>query len=895
MNYLPVSVNSSIVFAKSNLNQVICSHFWEEAYRLLDTDDMFYGTHSVVMCCSQGKYLNYNPDGTSPHTCTSCARGEYLNESPYTQGTSCKSCTPGFFQENFGSSECEPCPSGFHQHVESRAYCLPCIPGKYQDKPGQSNCTHCGKGQYQPKVSSMKKSDCINCGAGKFSNADHTACKPCQEGKFGGGGSGQWNATAACHDCPAGTYSSVLGIRIEMECTACRPGQYSSILGLRTNNCTCCPSGWYQPKAGCSSCLEIDAGYEALTREACNMAQVPCSPGKYSNGSGKCLRCPPGFFQNATGAKECFHCKRGQSADNEGSTKCTLCGVGHYSSLNGSKCAACPEGFFQNIPGASICKRVSDGSISLEGRAAVVKVPQGSYIKCSTGDNRVCEFKPCPAGRYGYNTPQESPCKKCPAGQSSFESSTRCFFCAKGTFSSEAGDECQDCPAGYFQPNDLAESLACELCPRGYIQTNVGESSCVNLNWVQPDDCGNNEYLNNTDPDPINWKCLSCPKGGSCIAGKSTWTTITPMFGWWKVPESERLDRWKEVFTECLYPPACPGGANPSLENRFVDEHGMDLAKLTSHNQSRVCSTELGFQNTSRLCHACKQGYRRNRLYECAKCPERGATFGLLILAVIVVCVLIAYVVSSRLKKRNHKHLHQSIKKIMINYLHVMSLARWFPLRWPGTLATLFEVQGAVSTLGDHIFTVDCIDDELTAAEIFYLKQVINAIMPVFLALMSLVGWYTYGFYSGKGFFTKRSHVIEKTPKDKCILTCNTVLFLMYPSLCHHALSIFNCRQVGKKQYLYAALEEQCYVGRHLDMLLSLGLPQLVIYVIGLPISLLLFLCHSNSTFQSDRSMSETDEGIRGVFLNPIAATRWGLFFFRWVNHGVFFVFSQIL
>ena len=41
----------------------------------------------------------------------------------------------------------------------------------------------------------------------------------------------------------------------------------------------------------------------------------------------------------------------------------------------------------------------------LEG-GAVVEVPLGSYIECSTIADGACHFKPCAAGRYGHDPPQ---------------------------------------------------------------------------------------------------------------------------------------------------------------------------------------------------------------------------------------------------------------------------------------------------------------------------------------------------------------------------------------------------------------------------------------------------------------------------------------------------------
>lgn len=870
---------------------------WRQKQNELDFVSTFAATTGAVLCCNPGKYLQYDSSNGLLPSCVSCAPGTYQNESEYMQTRSCRSCEAGYFQKNFEATMCIGCPRGFSQNESNGAYCVPCLPGKYQDKLGQSLCVPCVKGRYQPRVSAKNEADCNKCSAGKFSNSDQTFCDLCPPGMFGREGSGHSNAATACHNCPPGRYSMAPGIANETGCNKCPPGQFGNQSGgsVVEKICTNCQAGQYREGwADPTVCSMCSKGFHQKMKG--QVTCLPCLPGEFGNETGmkRCHKCAIGMANEEANATKCMHCKSGQSADKNGNTKCALCGVGQFSMSNGRKCAMCPQGFFQNITGASSCRKVSIGSITLEGRAAQFKVPLGSYIECSRSSGRACQFKPCPAGKYGMSPPQETPCRKCPAGWSSFDSSLKCFFCAKGKFADLPGMKCKECPSGYFQPRNSAASTSCEQCPRGYKQANKAESSCISLNWLRPEDCGSNEYLNNTDLDPNNWTCLSCPTGGSCIGTKTTWATLEPMFGWWKIAESERRDLWDQVFAECLYPPACPGAANPSLQNRFIDDNGIDLAKAMSLNRSNTCASELGFKSESRLCHACKPRHQRYRVNQCAKCPERGANIGLLFLGVIVVCGLIAYIVRSRLRKRGRKHLHQSVKKIMVNYLQVISLARWFPLRWPESLSTLFEVQGALSTLGDHIFSMNCISDLSSAADIFYLKQAVYACMPLLLSLISFFVWYIYGFYSGESFFAKRptNDRQKKTPKDIFVLTCNSIIFLIYPMLCYQALSIFHCRQVGKEQYLHADLDEQCYVGRHLHMMISLGIPQLVVYVIGLPISLLVFLWRNNRDLHSDILKSEADEkNMTGLFLDPVVVTRWGLFFFRWVNHVVYLKF----
>ena len=214
--------------------------------------------------------------------------------------------------------------------------------------------------------------------------------------------------------------------------------------------------------------------------------------------------------------------------------------------------AQCPSGFFQNETAATTCKRTPNGTIILGGGTAYVEVPKGSYIGCKG----TC-FYSCGAGAFG-DDPPTGLCHKCPAGWSSFKGAIECTQCGKGKFAAFNGSACESCPSEFFQSQE--GSTQCLECPLGYTQPNTGESACTSLNWVYPKDCTSEQFLNDTG-NRTTWKCEACLEGASCV-GPVKLSDLPNMFGWWKV--SARL------FAQCLYPPACPGGPNPSLAGKYL-------------------------------------------------------------------------------------------------------------------------------------------------------------------------------------------------------------------------------------------------------------------------------------------------------------------------------------
>ena len=150
--------------------------------------------------------------------------------------------------------------------------------------------------------------------------------------------------------------------------------------------------------------------------------------------------------------------------------------------------------------------------------------------------------------------------------------------------------------------------------------------------------------------------------------------------------------------------------------------------------------------------------------------------------------------------------------------------------RWPPELEFLFEAQGSISTVGEHLVNPDCLSTTASAAELYYNKQQVFAALPFLVALLSFVIWYMYGLVKKKPFFRKRiERTKETTSKDKFVVTLTTVLYLMYPTLCKNAFGLFDCKMVGNQSYLKVDLEEKCYEGRHRDMMLIYGVGQLIL------------------------------------------------------------------
>ena len=849
--------------------------------------------------------------------CNVCLPGEFSNTSGL---PTCSECLENFFTESKNSTTCKICPAGWSTLGEvGSKNCNRCPAGSYGPLAGQScqqclkdsansqrnstSCEHCESNQFTEGpgrvfcqtcpagwqiTGELGSRVCEMCYAGKISIAAHN-CTDCSQGSYSQNRTkcincprGTWSASlgasnaSTCQKCSPGQYSSSIGAKSAWECTKCSAGKFSTIFGGSSSfACHTCAQGFFQALEGNTTCEECPSGYLNVKKGSSGCIAIP--PGSYMNASNITFECEKGFkCKGKDSDREA--CPPGRYSTSRGAVNCFPCSPGKYTSTLASiKCKKCPTGWVQKYEGRDNCNLPPQGSIATpEGSASVVITKGWTADNCLGG---ICNMtRPCVSGTYedGMRT-----CALCPAGWSSTEGNIACDVCPKGQFSASNGSTCIECPSGWFQDQNVKPNLACKACPIGYgaVLRNglpvIGSAMCRDLNYIS--ECSSEEYLNDTSQDPSQHTCAKCPQGAACGDTSAKWSNLASIFGWWRIPALERAGNssWKSTvaFAECLYPPACLGAPNRALEGRYI-VNGIDLAM--SGNTSSMCATSLGFRNVSRVCHTCNSTSRRQGSNRCIKCPDAEQNWGLMALGVVVMLVILCFLVGSAIENAGKQKLSSPIQKILLNHLQVASLAQRFPLSWTPEVEHLFEFQSSVSTVGEALLNPDCVSPTLSAAQLFYIKQVGFALIPIVAIIAAFLVWYLYGLANNIPFFAKRQRDKPDflTPKDKFVVTIGVTVYLVFPTLCTNAFRVFDCKTIAGKQYLSVDLEYPCYESDHLVAVLTLGASQLFVFVIGLPLLVLLFL----------RRNRRLPEGLN----RHVVRARYGLFYSAYINKAYF-------
>ena len=139
----------------------------------------------------------------------------------------------------------------------------------------------------------------------------------------------------------------------QIACLSCLPGAAAQGGGLLGGpySCRLCERGTFAPGIASAVCALCPSGTYAAHRGA--TACDPCPPNHYTAAgamdAGQCSPCAPG-----TGS--CVDCVEGQYQDRAAQFVCHDCPGGTYSdAANATGCTACPLGMYQPLPGMAGC------------------------------------------------------------------------------------------------------------------------------------------------------------------------------------------------------------------------------------------------------------------------------------------------------------------------------------------------------------------------------------------------------------------------------------------------------------------------------------------------------------------------------------------------------------
>jgi len=470
--------------------------------------------------------------------------------------------------------------------------CIRCEVGKYKELVGDGRCTACAEGKYMGSAGSLfpavaNASACLDCAAGKFSNASAATlldtCQQCLGGKY----STVPGATASstCKDCTSGKYSNVTGASTALVCLDCPEGKFSGRLGANASGwCEDCVAGKYLALRGsisasnCSACVE--GKYSEERGAASNSTCLSCNAGTYSSeyaagNVSTCKQCGAGTYNNVPGATTCTTCGQGKYVETQGSdaeADCMLCGMNKYSAAVGASkrvtCIDCPRDHYSLQFGAitnRTCQSCPKGALCNDGTCGL----RNSTFVCPGGSNVV--------------------------GSWVVDNETKPVHYVL-----------QSCPAG-FELRSLAEALA-----RLPIGQATNSSPAMGPRFDQ--ECHKcpptSTYILRPDVDV----CQPCPVGLTCH-GNATLDPVLPGSSWYRQGPIFVLE-------------SCPYGYQVSGRGALVYNASKNVSTFSALNATaqQCLPCNVGMEcvlEACQVCTGCQPGMNKSRggTHACEKCP----------------------------------------------------------------------------------------------------------------------------------------------------------------------------------------------------------------------------------------------------------------------------------
>lgn len=302
--------------------------------------------------------------------------------------------------------------------------------------------------------------------------------------------------------------------------------------------------------------------------------------------------------------------------------------------------------------------------------------------------------------------------------------------------------------------------------------------------------------------------CRDCPSEAVCAGGAS----VYPKAGYW------RYDWLSTTFLRCPNPAACLNATNTTVceGNRTCLSQG--------YTPSFEGTCLQGY--TGNLCQTCALNYHRTAKIWCTACPSYSSSLALSICyALSVTCFSVFIVVTSIKSARKPKSLSAVYLKLFMNYLQLAMLMGSFNLSWPTLTKEMLNIQDSAGSFSEHLFTTDCLTSDFDENEAFFTKLVLLSAAPIFFFLVSSLSCLAVAA-------TRKSVSVLR---NELVASGIILFFLLHPSVMRVMFGAFNCEEVKPSEYWVSGLLVRCWEGKHLTFALTLALPAIVIWGVGLP------------------------------------------------------------
>ena len=381
-----------------------------------------------------------------------------------------------------------------------------------------------------------------------------------------------------------------------------------------------------------------------------------------------------------------------------------------------------------------------------------------------------------------------------------------------------------------------------------------------------------NDFRENTKPDPLA-SCKPCKEGASC----EDRGLIIAKNGWWR-PDTN------DSFYKCKTPTACLGAFNDKLaDDVLVNLTGHRTSdatiKMNEHSFNESCAP--GYEG--RLCHRCIAGWSRDGPDVCKVCIAHGASAKWLALGGVALVFLVfgLFIWNSMGTKLEDPTSASITMKIAASHMQIIAIASGLPFKWPAATQTMFRAFDAISSVSEDVINLECVfadeSDRSDDNSVVYQTTILILCGPFLFLFVASVFWSLVHCCDVRSFHkrerkkaresqqdvTRATAASSATPpswqktRQQIIVSVIVVMVLIHPTLTRRSVQLLTCDRLGEDDpnlYLRRDLQIVCWQDSHMAWAMTVGLPFLILYAIGIPLASLYVMFKRKHKLHTDKA-----------------------------------------
>jgi predicted outer membrane repeat protein len=256
---------------------------------------------------------------------------------------------------------------------------------------------------------------------------------------------------------------------------------------------------------------------------------------------------------------------------------------------------------------------------------------------------------------------------------------------------------------------------------------------------------------------------------------------------------------------------------------------------------------------------------------KCQKCPNPILnTFRVVGVWIVVFAFMMALIVINIRKTKDSKI--SIMMRIMTNYLQILSTSMSFSVSYPKTLTDLFVPVSRIGATSDTFLSFDCFIEDYVIKGPFpskaFFKLFLSSLLPLILFFFVSLIWVGL-------FVIKRKWVPDL--KRNIAISVISILFLIHPKLTENSLEIYRWVEIDQNvTKVRIDTNMDCYSVDHINWTVILGIPSIVVWVVGCPVFAFVLLYRNISKLESNK--------VKQYFLILFQGLRHRTFYWEFAN-----------